>query len=52
MVSFLWSMIDKIVLRLLEKIKEFLEKDGFENMDIICILKNMYIVLFVNIEKV
>lgn len=50
-VSFPWSMIDKIVPRPSEKIKELLEKDGLENMDIICTLKNTYIAPFVNTEK-
>ncbi|ADQ41336.1 Mannitol dehydrogenase domain [Caldicellulosiruptor acetigenus I77R1B] len=50
-VSFPWSMIDKIVPRPSEKIKELLEKDGLENMDIICTSKNTYIAPFVNTEK-
>lgn len=51
LVSFPWSMIDKIVPRPSERIKELLEKDGFENMDIICTSKNTYIAPFVNTEK-
>ncbi|AEM73878.1 mannitol dehydrogenase family protein [Caldicellulosiruptor acetigenus] len=51
LVSFPWSMIDKIVPRPSEKIKELLEKDGLENMDIICTSKNTYIAPFVNTEK-
>uniref|UniRef100_A0A7C5Z892 Mannitol dehydrogenase family protein n=1 Tax=Caldicellulosiruptor owensensis TaxID=55205 RepID=A0A7C5Z892_9FIRM len=50
-VSFPWSMIDKIVPRPSERIKELLEKDGLENMDIICTSKNTYIAPFVNTEK-
>ena len=50
-VSFPWSMIDKIVPRPSEKIKELLEKDGLKNMDIICTSKNTYIAPFVNTEK-
>jgi len=51
LVSFPWSMIDKIVPRPSERIKELLEKDGLENMDIICTSKNTYIAPFVNTEK-
>jgi len=51
LVSFPWSMIDKIVPRPSKRIKELLEKDGLENMDIICTLKNTYIAPFVNTEK-
>ncbi|WAM35482.1 mannitol dehydrogenase family protein [Caldicellulosiruptor acetigenus] len=50
-VSFPWSMIDKIVPRPSERIKELLEEDGLENMDIICTSKNTYIAPFVNTEK-
>ncbi|WPX09621.1 mannitol dehydrogenase family protein [Anaerocellum danielii] len=51
LVSFPWSMIDKIVPRPSERIKELLEEDGLENMDIICTSKNTYIAPFVNTEK-
>ncbi|ACM59970.1 fructuronate reductase [Caldicellulosiruptor bescii] len=51
LVSFPWSMIDKIVPRPSERIKELLEKDGLKNMDIICTSKNTYIAPFVNTEK-
>ncbi|AZT89920.1 mannitol dehydrogenase family protein [Caldicellulosiruptor changbaiensis] len=50
-VSFPWSMIDKIVPRPSESIKELLEKDGLEKMEIICTSKNTYIAPFVNTEK-
>ncbi|ADQ07540.1 Mannitol dehydrogenase domain protein [Caldicellulosiruptor hydrothermalis 108] len=50
-VSFPWSMIDKIVPRPSERIKELLEKDGLKNMNIICTSKNTYIAPFVNTEK-
>lgn len=51
LVSFPWSMIDKIVPRPSDSIRELLEKDGLEKMEIICTSKNTYIAPFVNTEK-
>ncbi|MEZ0536460.1 mannitol dehydrogenase family protein [Caldicellulosiruptoraceae bacterium PP1] len=50
-VSFPWSMIDKIVPRPSEQVKQNLINDGIGNMDIICTNKNTYIAPFINAEK-
>jgi len=49
-VSFPWSMIDKITPRPSQSVKESLEKEGFEGMDIICTKNNTYAAPFVNAE--
>ncbi|MFW2491628.1 mannitol dehydrogenase family protein [Clostridium chromiireducens] len=49
-VSFPWSMIDKITPRPSQAVKEILEKEGFEAMDIICTNRNTYVAPFVNAE--
>lgn len=49
-VSFPWSMIDKITPRPSKSVKETLDKDGFESMDIICTNRNTYVAPFVNAE--
>lgn len=51
LVSFPWSMIDKITPRPSEKVKEVLEADGFEGGEIMCTGKNTYISSFVNAEQ-
>ena len=51
LVSFPWSMIDKITPRPSEQVKAMLEADGFEGADIICTSKNTYISSFVNAEQ-
>lgn len=50
-VSFPWSMIDKITPRPDEKVKEMLEKDGFEDTELIITNKNTYTAPFVNSEE-
>lgn len=50
-VSFPWSMIDKITPRPSESVKELLNKDGFMDTKIICTKKNTYIAPFVNTEE-
>ncbi len=49
-VAFPWSMIDKITPRPSESVKEMLEKDGVEDMDIVVTGKKTYIAPFVNAE--
>ncbi|NME35531.1 MULTISPECIES: mannitol dehydrogenase family protein [Fusobacterium] len=49
-VSYPISMIDKITPRPAQVVKEYLEKLGFENMDIIVTNKNTYTSAFVNSE--
>lgn len=49
--SFPWSMIDKITPRPDTGIKAQLDKDGFEDTEIITTAKNTYIAPFVNAEK-
>ena len=51
LVSFPWSMIDKITPRPSETVKERLNKDGFEDTDIICTKKNTFVAPFVNTEE-
>ncbi len=51
LVSFPWSMIDKITPRPSETVKERLNKLGFEDTDIFCTKKNTYIAPFVNTEE-
>lgn len=50
-VSFPWSMIDKITPRPDNAVKEQLEKDGFEDTDIIITEKKTYTAPFVNAEE-
>lgn len=50
-VSFPWSMIDKITPRPDENVKAMLEKDGFEDTDLIITNKNTYTSPFVNSEE-
>ncbi|TYQ16626.1 UNVERIFIED_CONTAM: fructuronate reductase [Acetivibrio alkalicellulosi] len=50
MVSFPWTMIDKITPRPSEKIKESLNKFGFESTEIVCTDKKTFIAPFVNAE--
>lgn len=49
-VSFPWSMIDKITPRPASVVLEELEKDGLENMEAIVTSKNTFIAPFVNAE--
>lgn len=49
--SFPWTMIDKITPRPDASVKEQLEKDGFENTDIIITEKKTYTAPFVNAEE-
>jgi fructuronate reductase len=51
LVSFPWSMIDKITPRPSEIVRERLIQDGFEDADIYCTKKNTYIAPFVNTEE-
>ncbi len=50
-VSFPWSMIDKITPRPDENVKAMLEKDGFEDTDLIITNRNTYTSPFVNSEE-
>lgn len=50
-VSFPWSMIDKITPRPDENVKKMLEKDGFEDTDLIITNRNTYTSPFVNSEE-
>lgn len=50
-VSFPWSMIDKITPRPDAFVKESLEKDGFEDSEIVVTDKNSYSASFVNAEE-
>lgn len=50
-VSFPWSMIDKITPRPSEIVKDVLNKDGFVDTDIIRTAKNTFIAPFVNAEE-
>ncbi|MBF6978537.1 mannitol dehydrogenase family protein [Aerococcaceae bacterium zg-BR22] len=51
-ITFPWTMIDKITPRPSEKVKEMLVSDGFENIDPIVTEKNTFIAPFVNGEAV
>lgn len=51
LVTFTWSMIDKITPRPSEQVKSMLEADGYESAEIICTSKNTYISSFVNAEQ-
>ncbi len=51
-VTFPWSMIDKITPRPHEKVKELLQKDGFEDNDYIETAKHTFTAPFVNAEEV
>jgi len=50
-VSFPWSMIDKITPRPDASVKAMLEKDGFEDTEVVITGKNTYIAPFVNAER-
>jgi fructuronate reductase len=50
-VSFPWSMIDKITPRPDKKVQEILNRDGFEDTDVIITSKNTYTAPFVNAEE-
>ena len=50
-VSFPWSMIDKITPRPDGAVKEMLEKDGFEDTELIITERNTYTAPFVNSEE-
>ncbi len=50
MVSFPWSMIDKITPRPADEVRESLVKDGLENMDLVKTEKNTYVAPFINAE--
>nr|MBP3598223.1 mannitol dehydrogenase family protein [Eubacterium sp.] len=50
-VSFPWSMIDKITPRPDENVKAMLEKDGFEDTNLIITSRNTYTSPFVNSEE-
>ena len=50
-VSFPWSMIDKITPRPDETVRAMLQKDGFEDSDLIITSKNTYTAPFVNAEE-
>ena len=50
-VSFPWTMIDKITPRPDANVKTMLEKDGFEDTDIIITAKKTYTAPFVNAEE-
>lgn len=50
-VSFPWSMIDKITPRPDENVKKMLEKDGFEDTELIITSRNTYTAPFVNSEE-
>lgn len=50
-VSFPWSMIDKITPRPDENVKAMLEKDGFEDTELIVTSRNTYTAPFVNSEE-
>lgn len=50
-VSFPWTMIDKITPRPDAKVQEILEKDGFEDTELIITGRNTYTAPFVNSEE-
>ncbi|MDD7306254.1 MAG: mannitol dehydrogenase family protein [Peptoniphilaceae bacterium] len=50
-VSYPWTMIDKITPRPAEEVKDYLEKIGFEDMDIVVTGKNTYTAPYVNSEE-
>ena len=51
LVSFPWTMIDKITPRPSEQVKNMLVEDGLEDVDIIKTTKNTYVSAFVNAEE-
>ncbi|MCR4431646.1 MAG: mannitol dehydrogenase family protein [Tepidanaerobacteraceae bacterium] len=51
LVSFPWSMIDKITPRPSEQVKAMLEADGYESAGIVRTAKNTYVSSFVNTEE-
>jgi fructuronate reductase len=50
LVSFPWSMIDKITPRPSEQVKSILEAEGYESADIVSTAKNTFVSSFVNGE--
>ena len=50
-VSFTWSMIDKITPRPDENVKQMLENDGIEGIEITQTIKNTFVSPFVNAEE-
>lgn len=51
MVSFPWSMIDKITPRPDDSVKAMLKKDGFEDVEAVVTSRNTYVAPFVNAEE-
>ena len=51
LVSFPWTMIDKITPRPSEQVKKVLEEDGIEDAEIVKTSKNTYVSSFVNAEE-
>lgn len=51
LVSFPWTMIDKITPRPSEQVKELLEQDGYESAEITCTGKNTFVSSYVNAEE-
>ncbi|MDF2537241.1 MAG: hypothetical protein K0S76_262 [Herbinix sp.] len=51
MVSFPWSMIDKITPRPDEKVQKILLQEGFEDAELVVTSKNTYVSAFVNAEE-
>ncbi len=51
LVSFPWTMIDKITPRPSEEVKKILEEDGLEDTEIVKTAKNTYVSAFVNAEE-
>lgn len=51
LVSFPWSMIDKITPRPDESVRELLQKDGVEETESVVTSKNTYVAPFVNAEE-
>lgn len=50
-VSFPWSMIDKITPRPADEVKNYLNENGIENIDVVITEKSTYIAPFVNSEE-
>ncbi len=50
-ISFPWTMIDKITPRPNSKVAQMLQKDGFEETDLIVTSRNTYCATFVNAEE-
>lgn len=52
LVSFPWTMIDKITPRPSEEVRKVLEQDGYESAAIACTGKNTFVSSYVNAEEV